>query len=604
MLVDALRVESTPVSNPLPFKPETLVGATLDGRYRLVAHIASGGMGAIFRAEHVHLRKDVAVKVLRPDLTASADLVERFRREAEIAATLAHPNIVRVTDFGRSPEGWLFLAMEFLEGESLFERLRRGGPLRPEQAIPILVQVCRGLEAAHQRGVIHRDLKPENIFLLPGEPPPTKILDFGIAKITDPGVASETQAGMVVGTPEYLSPEQAMGTAVDGRADVYAVGLIAWRMMVGRHPFQAADARGLVLMQATRPVPSLSEARPELRSHPMLLAAVARACAKDPAERTASAGQLALELEACLDPAARLPTPPGALASSPSGAFAATQRPGTPSPPSATGQAPAAQPAPSTPTMTLDGVQADLATLRRRRRWVLGSLLALLLVIAGLVGVVWLRSRPEERAEELLAAGQAEVARDYLARALVRHPTGVRLRVLHGRALAQLPGQAAAAVDAYAAAQALSPEALDAAAYADLAAALSQDRKVADRAAQMLTRAGPPASAAVLSAASGGGPGWVRVRALELARTMGIEARLDRIAVYGGLLSDPDCEVRRSAARRLGELGNPAATERLVELAQARREVKGLFGLTQRLPVCGAAEAAEAVLRLEQAAKP
>jgi serine/threonine-protein kinase len=126
---------------------------------------------------------------------------------------------------------------------------------------------------------------------------------------------------------------------------------------------------------------------------------------------------------------------------------------------------------------------------------------------------------------------------------------------------------------------------------------------VADKAALLLARAGAPAVPAVLAAAGGGGPGWARIRALEVARTMGVEARLDRMAVYGSLLSDPDCEVRRAAVRRLGELGNPAALPRLQELAQARREARGLFGLAQRVPVCGAAEAAEAAARIEQAAR-
>ncbi len=223
------------------FEPKTLVGTTLDGRYELTAHLATGGMGAVFRARHVHLRKDVAVKVLRPDLTTSPDIVERFRREAEIASALEHDNIVRVTDFGRTPEGYLFLVMELLAGESLFDRLRREGCLSPEEAVPILWQVCAGLQAAHALGVVHRDLKPENVFLArtPSGREVAKVLDFGIAKIADPASESSTQAGIVVGTPEYLSPEQAMGAAVDARADVYAVGLIAWRTLAGRHPFKA-----------------------------------------------------------------------------------------------------------------------------------------------------------------------------------------------------------------------------------------------------------------------------------------------------------------------------------------------------------------------------
>src|SRR5512136_2110756 len=251
-----------------PFRPETLVGTTLDGRYRIVAHLASGGMGAVFRAEHVYMRKEFALKVLRPDLTASPDLAERFRRESEIAASLDHENIVRVSDFGRSPEGYLFLVMELLEGESLFERMHRAGPMSPAEVVPILLQACAGLEAAHRRGVVHRDLKPENVFLhAPGGlAPVVRILDFGIAKIAGPPGPNTTDVGMVVGTPEYLSPEQAFGQEVDARADVYALGLVAWRMLAGRPPFQADSARALVMKQATQPVPPLEEARPDLAS--------------------------------------------------------------------------------------------------------------------------------------------------------------------------------------------------------------------------------------------------------------------------------------------------------------------------------------------------
>jgi serine/threonine-protein kinase len=565
------------------------VGTTLDGRYRLVAHIASGGMGAIFRAEHVYMRKELALKVLRPDLSSLPDIAERFRREAEIAASLEHDNIVRVTDFGRSPEGWLFLSMELLEGESLFDRLRRTGSLTPEEAVSVLVQMCRGLEAAHARGVVHRDLKPENIFLTARPAGLIKILDFGIAKLTDPQIASDTQAGMVVGTPEYLSPEQAMGSAVDGRADVYAVGLIGWRMLAGRHPFRADDARGLLMMQATQPVPSIIEARPDLSAWPGLVTAIGRACAKDVRERHPSAAELRAELEACLGsldlvPVAPKPSDSRPLASAwPSGSGAA------------------ALPIDAAPTieatLTLDA--AGVPTPRPVRALRFAGRYRLVLTLAMLVAVLvptslsfqrWLEERPVARARALLAADRPEAARDAIAPAVLRRPSDPRLRVLQGQALHRIQGQAQAAMDAYTAALDLDPRALDATALSDLGQNLNAERKVAERSAKLLARVGPPAVPYVLEAIEQT-TGAARLRVLELARDMGVEERVDRLAVYSALLSDPDCEVRRAAVRRLGEIGNPDAAPKLQELAHEKRRIKGLFGLPQEVPLCGAAEA-------------
>jgi serine/threonine-protein kinase len=604
---------------PSSFRPESLVGTTLDGRYRLAAHIASGGMGSIFRAEHVYMRKELALKVLRPDLSTLPDIAERFRREAEIAASLEHDHIVRVTDFGRSPEGWLFLAMELLEGESLFDRLRRAGPVMPEEAIRILVQVCSGLEAAHARGVVHRDLKPENIFLTAGAAGVVKLLDFGIAKITDPGVASETQAGMVVGTPEYLSPEQALGSAIDGRADVYAVGLIGWRMLTGHHPFQAEDARSLLMMQATRPVPSLLEARPDLASWRELVDALARACAKE-ADARPPASELRGALEACAGalepprpaspsrgrtrswngPAASVPPLPSGAAPAPTGDGALARADDVtltldPSAPTPLGPAIPSLGPPVEPDAGGSGVVAWA-----RSRWAMLALAALAAAAVPTSFAVnrWLEERPVARAREHLVARRWEAARDAIAPAVLRRPADPRLRVMQARALHHIPGQASAALDAYAAAFDLDPRALDAAAYADMAQDLSQDRKLAERAAHLLARAGSPAVPAVVAAAQSG-PGVARLRALELARELGAEDRLDRVAAWSALLGDDDCDVRRAAARRLGDLGARAALPRLRELAAQTRSIRGLLGLPQSVPACGAAEAEAAVRRIE-----
>ncbi len=347
----------TPSRTPA-FAPEALLGTTIDGRYRLTGHLASGGMGAIFRAQHVHLRRDVALKVMRPELASSPELVGRFRREAQIASSLTHPNIVPVSDFGKSREGYLFLAMELLEGESLFERLRRERTIPVDEALEILIQVCSGLEAAHRLGVVHRDLKPENIFLeLRGGRTVARILDFGIAKMADPLSRNDTHAGIVVGTPEYLSPEQALGTAVDLRADLYAVGLVAWRMLAGHHPFESDDPRALLMMQATQPVPALTAARPELAAYPGLLQVIARACAKDAAERSRSAAELGADLARCAE-TPWLPAPGPA-------ASPAAQSP-LPGPPVETVTAPIRPTLRLTLSLRIARLRATLRRLRRR----------------------------------------------------------------------------------------------------------------------------------------------------------------------------------------------------------------------------------------------
>ncbi|HVP69568.1 MAG TPA: protein kinase [Anaeromyxobacteraceae bacterium] len=559
----------------LPFLPESLLGTTLDGRYRLSSHLASGGMGAVFRAEHVYMRKDVALKVLRPDLSASPDLAERFRRESEIASSLDHENIVRVSDFGRSPEGYLFLAMELLEGESLYDRLRRTGPMAPDEAVPILVQVCAGLEAAHRRGVVHRDLKPENIFLDASAPgrPVVKILDFGIAKISEPQGAATTDVGLVVGTPEYLSPEQAFGQEVDARADIYAVGIVAWRMLAGRHPFQADSPRALVMKQATEPVPSLAEVRPALAGCPALVAAVARACAKNPADRPRSAAALASDLA-------------GALAAGGSLAGASDAGPEVPAGESITVSLPTPLP----------------AVARRRRHWVAvaGAAAAALALSAALLYPL---TRPVPRVEGLLEEGRPDRAREVAEAALESRPGDARLRTLLGRAQQRL-GQPTAALDSLETASQADPAALDPEALADVAGALVRDRRTAERAARVLARAGPaaaPAVVAVLPRTSGA----QRLRALELLRFLGAEDRIDVVGAWAPLLVDPDCELRRAAARRLGDSGSPSAVPHLRALAERREEhaVVAFLKLTRTDPACGAREAGEALQRLQTAAR-
>jgi serine/threonine-protein kinase len=285
-----------------------LIGRLIDGRYRLEATLGRGGMGLVFRAAHVGLRRQVAVKILHPSLATSPDVRNRFEREALAVGKIDHPNCVSVYDVGRLPDGSLYLAMELLEGRALADVLEQEGQLAPGRALHILAGVLRGLSHIHAAGLIHRDIKPENIFLIRQgtDEDFAKILDFGIAKPMsksdlDDGVKL-TQAGMAFGTPIYMAPEQALGAALDGRADLYAAAILGYEMLCGQPPFYSEDKLEVMSMHTAKPVPPM---RTRLiqggRAVPSSLERlIVRGLTKKPADRYATADSFLAAVEDAL----------------------------------------------------------------------------------------------------------------------------------------------------------------------------------------------------------------------------------------------------------------------------------------------------------------
>ena len=272
-------------------------GGMVLGSYRILHELNSGGMGTVFRAEHVLLGRPAAVKLLRRDLSTSPALVQRFVNEAKAVTACKHPGIVEAYDFGYTEDGHAFIVMEFLDGESLGRRLARLR-LTEVEATAIAHGIASALRAAHRVGVIHRDLKPDNVFLVPdpdGGLDRTKVLDFGIAKLTDgaPGDRN-TQTGALIGTPLYMAPEQARAAAtIDHRADLYSLGCILYHMLTGRPPFVAEGAGEIIALQMfgeVVPPGRLAPVTPEMER------LVLRLLDKDPAQRFASAGELASAL--------------------------------------------------------------------------------------------------------------------------------------------------------------------------------------------------------------------------------------------------------------------------------------------------------------------
>jgi eukaryotic-like serine/threonine-protein kinase len=302
-----LQPETSAAPPAAPADPlSTLSGTVLDRRYKVGRRLGEGGMSYVYQAEDVENGQAVAVKILIPRLWRDPASVERMRREATIAMRLQHPNVCPILRLGETPDRLLYLVMPYLEGEPLSEHETRRGAFPAEEGVPLLVQMCHGLQHAHELQIIHRDLKPENVMLVPQGKSDTDadfravVMDFGLAKERRTGaeVAKLTATGIVLGTPEFMSPEQIRGKPLDGRSDVYALGVLAFELFTGQLPFPGKSAQETMIARLRGSPQTLREVRPELPAK--LEGVIARALMMDPAQRFASMTEMAHALDAVL----------------------------------------------------------------------------------------------------------------------------------------------------------------------------------------------------------------------------------------------------------------------------------------------------------------
>ncbi len=569
---------------------DPLVGTVLGERYHIMERIGVGGMGVVYRASHATLKRDVAIKVLLPGLGDRDEFVRRFEREAESASRLAHPNIIAITDFGRTPAGLLFLVMEFLDGQSLTALIAQG-PIKLARALSIMRQILGGLGHAHATGVVHRDLKPDNIMLVTrdGRSDVVKILDFGIAKLTDPvsaqGTGREvlTQAGMIFGTPEYLSPEQALGDTVDARADLYAAGVILFEMLTARRPFESPDKMRIISMHLSQPPPRMAQCNPTVDVPVAIEDVVMQSLEKQREHRFASSAAFSTALA---EAEAERDQPLVSLGSPVAG------------------------------TSRLD---AGAAPPRRSRRGLVAGLAGAIVLLAGWALARRRPSRPRTVAlgqvtppappsaalaarihvvEGLLAGGEIVKARVALEEILAENPSNARVRYLLGR-LAFAADRHAEALGDYREAITLDPGFRgDPVLIEHLGVALGES-KVADAALDLaIERVGRPAIDLLDRVANGGGELRRRQRAARALAELGEEGRVDSVSLRSAELKKAaTCEEKKPIVVALGKADDPRALPAL----RAQRPRGGLEGLFGGDPSngCMKVELADAIARLE-----
>jgi hypothetical protein len=380
------------VGEPSPSPDESgslLIGTTLDGRYRIDAIIGTGGMGRVFRGEHIGIGRQVAIKVLHAQMGRSKEATQRFQREALASGRLDHPNIVGVSDLGVLASGALYLVMEHLEGEGLGARLKRDGRLNWLESVEILRALLAGLRHAHDRGVVHRDIKPDNIFLArkDGEQI-VKILDFGIAKLLASNVEdpTTTRAGLTVGTPAYLSPEQAVGGAITPASDLYSASVVLYEMLTGRTPYVDHDPLAMLTAHVSREPPAFTDVAPDAGIPPALEAVVRRGLAKVAGERFGSANEYVLAVDQVMRASG---VEPVAVARVSGGVAIPTPPLGTPIP-----YAGLSGPAPAPQSRSLAQPGDPIP-----RRWLLVAVVVLVIAIVGAILLKLGSGADEEKAQ-------------------------------------------------------------------------------------------------------------------------------------------------------------------------------------------------------------